>query len=156
MSPSQANQLIARALRWHTDASASETEKSAAGDSASLKAIALDVTRRNMQSGSDRVSNGAVRNFIQMEKMNQADEIASRPKAPQPHVHGHIFLTAEQARLSEIATELGLEGVLEAATEGSGDGGDEAAHPSSFPATRSNGNGHHGNGNGHSNGNGKH
>ena len=36
----------------------------------------------------------------------------SKTHNPTQHVHGHVFMNAEQARLADIATELGLPDVL--------------------------------------------
>jgi hypothetical protein len=88
----QNNKLIARSIRWNTDASPEDLQNL---DTRRMRAkdIAVVVTRRNMLSESDggKVANQAVANLIRMEGQNQRDDVAEQQaqEGPQQHLHLH-------------------------------------------------------------------
>tara|TARA_B100001123_G_C15323474_1_gene1028699 strand:- start:1214 stop:1633 length:420 start_codon:yes stop_codon:yes gene_type:complete len=95
-------QLIQRALRWNTDDT--------------VRDLAIEKTREHIESDNERVSAAGIRNLIAMERMNQEDE-----KPAKLHIHAHGTVDKEEDRFSQIASELGIDGLLEEASEGEGE-----------------------------------
>lgn len=121
VTPAQQNQLIAQAIRWHTSATESEIHQSVASRG-TLKDIAMAVIRKNLLSENERIANGALRNLIAMERMNQMDEAGPAKQV----LHAHVHADARQSRLSAIASEIGVDGFFEATPEDEGEGGTRA------------------------------
>jgi len=119
MTPRAQNLLIRQAARWNTEATnkaITDAEKDkAAKDRQTLKQIAIAATARNMKSENARVSNGAVRNLIAMEKMNQEDE-----KPAKQVLHAHVAVKPNEDRIAALAERLGLGSDLIEDAEGQG------------------------------------
>ena len=108
LSPTQENRLISQALRWNTEQTPEELEENLASPQKNIRDIALAVTHRNMFDESARVRNGAVKNLIAMEKMNQEDQ-----KPAKQVLHAHVVAKPEPDRWTALAEQLGLDGFLE-------------------------------------------
>ncbi len=72
-----------------------------------LTNIALNKTKNGRRARhKNRVQVAAARVVMKIMELNAEPEL-------QQHVHGHLFVNAEQSRLLEIAAEIGIEGIFD-------------------------------------------